>query len=357
MWLLPSWCCKSLARKRGPAGSSAQQETARAHVRRGPNKIRDALESKHRIVNKERNRIDAVRGVRRSCGNKRAHRTGFGDSFLKNLPVFRFLVIEQRVDVDRLVLLPDARINSHRSKQRLHAKRPRFVGNDRHNQLADFRILQHFAQHSDERHRRRNFPALAAVEELLEQFVVVGHQRLRAHAALRRVAAQRFPARAQVLNLDAVFRRAVERHLDAIVIVQRNAKPRAKLTQLFFIQFFLLVRDVLAFARFSQPVSFNRARQNDRRAALVLHRGLIRRVHLARIVPAQPQAPQRLIRQRLDQLQQPRIASKKMFADVRAGRNHQLLVFAVHQFAHALHEQAFRVALQNRIPLAAPQEP
>ena len=44
-----------------------------------------------------------------------------------------------------------------------------------------------------------------------------------------------------------------------------------------------------------------------------------------------------------------------MFAHVSARRNHQLLIFAVHQFAHALHQQAFRVALQDRIPLAAPQ--
>ncbi len=44
-----------------------------------------------------------------------------------------------------------------------------------------------------------------------------------------------------------------------------------------------------------------------------------------------------------------------MLANVGAGFNDELLVFAVDHFAHALDEQAFGVALENRIPLAAPQ--
>src|SRR5260370_10122406 len=45
-----------------------------------------------------------------------------------------------------------------------------------------------------------------------------------------------------------------------------------------------------------------------------------------------------------------------MLAHVRAGLDDKLLVFAVDKLAHALDEQAFRVALKNGIPLAAPQD-
>src|ERR1700736_2968666 len=44
-----------------------------------------------------------------------------------------------------------------------------------------------------------------------------------------------------------------------------------------------------------------------------------------------------------------------MLAHVRTRFDDELLVFAVDQFAHALDQQAFRVALENRIPLATPQ--
>src|SRR5258708_2477115 len=44
-----------------------------------------------------------------------------------------------------------------------------------------------------------------------------------------------------------------------------------------------------------------------------------------------------------------------MLPHVGAGFDDELLVFTVDKFAHALDQQAFGVALQNRIPLAAPQ--
>ncbi len=44
-----------------------------------------------------------------------------------------------------------------------------------------------------------------------------------------------------------------------------------------------------------------------------------------------------------------------MLANIRAGGNHQLLIFAVHQFAHALDQQALSVAFEDGVPLASPQ--
>src|SRR5580704_19475401 len=87
----------------------------------------------------------------------------------------------------------------------------------------------------------------------------------------------------------------------------------------------------------------------------MVHGCFVSGIHFARIVPAKTQATQLFIGKWLDELQEARVGAEKMFADVGSGRNDELLVFAVHQFAHALHEQAFRILLENRIPLAAPE--
>src|SRR5215468_30524 len=181
-----------------------------------------------------------------------------------------------------------------------------------------------------------------------------GNQRLGTDAARGGVAAKRFPARPQVLNLDAVFGRPVERHSGAIFVVQRDAETRTEFPQLLFVELLLLVGDVFAFARLAQPITLDGACKNDGRSAPVLAGRLVRRVDLARIMAAETQTPQGFIRQWLDQLQQTLVISEKVLAYVRTGRDHQLLVFTIDQFAHALDEQPFRVAFENRIPLAAP---
>ena len=53
------------------------------------------------------------------------------------------------------------------------------------------------------------------------------------------------------------------------VVGDGNAEARAEHLQLVFVQFFLLVGNVLAFACFTQAVTFDRLRQNDGRRALV----------------------------------------------------------------------------------------
>src|SRR5207247_6695973 len=116
-----------------------------------------------------------------------------------------------------------------------------------------------------------------------------------ANAALRNVAAQRFAPRSKVLNLNAVFCRPIERNLDAIFIVQGNAKARAKLPQLVLVEFLLLVRDVLPFARFAKPVALDGAREDHRRSALMFYCLLVRVFYFVRLVPAEAQTPQACI--------------------------------------------------------------
>jgi hypothetical protein len=67
----------------------------------------------------------------------------------------------------------------------------------------------------------------------------------------------------EVADLDAVLRRPVERRARDVRVGDRDVEAGAERTQLFLVHLLLLVRDVLPFARFSEPVSLDRARQDD----------------------------------------------------------------------------------------------
>ena len=107
-------------------------------------------------------------GVSSAGCNERAHRSGFGDSFFENLPVLRFLVVEERVHVDGLVKLADAGIDANLAEERFHAEGAGFVRNDGHNQLADFGITEKFRQEANKNHSGRGFSTFRTFVELLE---------------------------------------------------------------------------------------------------------------------------------------------------------------------------------------------
>src|SRR3974377_612284 len=96
---------QALTRKSGTTRSSAEQEAAGAHIGRSPDKICDALEAEHRVVDEKRNRIHAVRGITGARGDERSHRASFGNSLFEDLPILGFFVVEQRVHVDGFILL------------------------------------------------------------------------------------------------------------------------------------------------------------------------------------------------------------------------------------------------------------
>ena len=85
--------------------------------------------------------------------------------------------------------------------------------------------------------------------------------------ALRCVATELGAPRLQILDFFAVFRWAIEGNFGDLLVGKRNFETRAEDAKLFFVEFLLLVRDVLAFARFAEAVALNRARQNYRRAS------------------------------------------------------------------------------------------
>src|ERR1700730_1326264 len=113
--------------------------------------------------------------------------------------------------------------------------------------------------------------------------------------------------------------------------------------------------DVFAFAGFAESISFYSAGEDDGRGAFVFDGGFVGGVNFAGIVAAKTQTAQGVVREGLDQFQQTRVGAEEMLAHVGAGFHDEFLVFTVDEFAHALDEKAFGVAIENGVPLAAPE--
>jgi hypothetical protein len=158
------------------------------------------------------------------------------------------------------------------------------------------------------------------------------------------------------LEFDAVFGRAIERDFDAVVVVERDAEAGAEFAEFFFVEFFLLVRDVFAFAGLAEAVDFDGAGEDDRRSTLVIDGGFVCGVDFARVVAAEAEAAEGLVGKRFDERQEARIGTEELFTNVGAGRDDQFLIFAVDHFTHAFYEQALGVAFEDGIPLATPKD-
>ena len=199
-------------------------------------------------------------GVGRAGGDERRHRAGFGDALFEDLAVLRFLVVEQRVDIDRLVELADVRVDADLAEQALPCRRCAL------------------RRERSARSACRCFRRAAACASMRTKTIVV--EALRPSRALGRtsskiLSAGRFNGRLfttrcgkyppsssrrslQVFHLRAVFGRTVERQSGDFFVGDRNAEARAELAQLLFVELLLLVRDVAAFAGFAQSVALDR---------------------------------------------------------------------------------------------------
>ena len=139
-------------------------------------------------------------------------------------------------------------------------------------------------------------------------------------------------------------------------IGDRNSEARAEYAQFVFIQLFLLVSDVLAFAGLAQPIAFDGLGQNDGGRALVLDRCLVGGVHFDGIVPAQPHPGKLLVGKMLDHLQQAGIAAEQVVPEVGAALDKIFLVLPVRDLAHALDQDSIAIVADQTVPIAAPDD-
>src|SRR6185436_18058225 len=93
-------------------------------------------------------------------------------------------------------------------------------------------------------------------------------------------------------------------------------------------------------AGLTEPVALDRAREDHRRRAAMLDRGLVRRVDLQRIVAAESQPLELRIGEMRDHLSELRILSPEVLADVAPRLDRVLLHFAVEHLGPAAREQA-----------------
>ncbi len=117
-----------------------------------------------------------------------------------------------------------------------------------------------------------------------------------------------------------------------------------------------LVRGVAPGEVRAEAVALDRLREDHRRLAVVLGGRLVGRVHLAVVVAAALEVPDLLVRHRRDQFLGAGVATEEVLTDERAVVGLVRLVVAVGGGVHQVDERAVPVGVQQRVPLAAPDD-
>src|SRR5690606_271263 len=176
-------------------------------------------------------------------------------------------------------------------------------------------------------------------------------------APLGQVAAQLAAALLQVLDRRVVLARVVERRQVRVLlelrIRDRDPQFVAELLEVVERELLHLVGRVAALEALAEAVALDRLREDDGRLALVLDRGLERRVDLAIVVTAALEVPDLLVREALDELESLGVAPEEVLAHVGAVLGFVGLVVTAGRLVHDAHEGAV-VTGEQVIPLAAP---
>src|SRR4051812_4783363 len=117
---------------------------------------------------------------------------------------------------------------------------------------------------------------------------------------------------AQILDIETVIRRPVERSIVNIFFTNRHLEPFAEALQFLIADFFLLMGYIFSFTTFTQTITLDRTSQDDGRFAVRLNRLMVRGINLAWIVTAQTKLAQVLIRKILNKIEQTRIGAEKL---------------------------------------------
>src|SRR5690242_3038690 len=174
--------------------------------------------------------------------------------------------------------------------------------------------------------------------------------------ACGQISAERLAPLLQVFDLWAILARMNERKGVNALFWNIQIKAICEIKKLVFVQLFLLMRDVLAFACLAESVALHRLREDDRRLPLVLQRALVRVVHLERIMSPATKACDLIVALIFDELEQLGIFAEEFFPRIRTAPSLEVLVFAVYAFFHPLQQQTGGVARQQFVPVPAPND-
>ena len=126
--------------------------------------------------------------------------------------------------------------------------------------------------------------------------------------------------------------------------------------QLVLVHLLGLVRDVARLDARAQRPALHGLGQDDRGRAVLLRRRVVGRVELAVVVAAAAQVLELVVGLVGHEGRQARVSAEEVLAHVGARLDRVLLPLAVEDVGHALHEHAVRVARQELVPLAAPDD-
>ena len=245
-------------------------------------------------------------------------------------------------------------VDADRAEEGFHAESACFVRHDGHDIAAQVRVLEQFAQQVNHGHGGGHFPLAGALHEfdvhVLARRAVHRHR----HAARGQQTAQGPPALPQILHLLTVLGRPVEGHLGDLVIRDGDAETAAEMAQLLLVELLLLVGDVAPLASLPQAVALDGFGQNHGGGALVGHRGVIGGIDFLGIVAAAPQFVELLVGVAGHQFGQLGIFAEEVLANVIAPGHGVLLILAVGDLVHALHQPSAGVPGEQRIPVVPP---
>ena len=89
-----------------------------------------------------------------SGSDKTGHGAGLTQAFFEDGSSFLLVVVQQTAFIDRFIKLPSVTVDPGLPEERFHAEGAGLVRNNRHNQLAEFRITQQLGQQMHVSHGR-----------------------------------------------------------------------------------------------------------------------------------------------------------------------------------------------------------
>src|SRR4029079_17892810 len=122
-------------------------------------------------------------------------------ALVQDLPLLALLVRQQQLAVDRVVPLPERRVDLRRREERVHAEGPRLVGDDRHETRPEILVLHEVLEQPDERHRRRDLLLARSLAQVVVRRIRGQGEWLRTYDALRQEATERLAALLHVRDL------------------------------------------------------------------------------------------------------------------------------------------------------------
>ena len=264
---------EALAGQRGAAGGGADQEAPGQLVGHRPDRVGGALEAEHRVEDVDRDHRLAMGGVRRPGSGRRRDAARLGDALVEHLALRGLLVGHQQLAVDGLVGLAGRVVDLGRREHRVHAEGAVLVGSDRHDALADRRVLHQVLEQADERHRGGDGLLPGARPQLVVHLLAGQGELDRLHPPHGYAAPERPAPLAQVGEHVAVLARVVERRRTVagvgvvdLLVGDRQLEPVAELLERVRVELLHLVGGVLALEGLDGP-ALHGVGQDHRRLA------------------------------------------------------------------------------------------